>query len=209
MVEDIRIGSKSIYQDYGFFLETANLGAPVPQESYIKVPGRNGSIDLSEAIAGRITYSDREMVFTFVKPTTIETLEAVRDEVFTDLHGKVKDIFPDWINGYYHGRVTLEIAEYRPNLLRLTANITADPYKYALEETTIELEAGDGVITVLGAAAVVPSITVEEETTITFDRSTYVIEAGTHIIPNIVLENGENDITVSSAAVVKFTEGYI
>lgn len=91
MTYDVTFGSNAISQ-YGFYLEDADLGSPEPQTAYVEVPGRNGALDMSEAITGYPTYNNRTLTFTLVMDGTIEDIETAKDQFFTDNHGKTMEI---------------------------------------------------------------------------------------------------------------------
>ena len=167
MIHDVRFNSKNI-SAYGLILEDVDLESPEPQISQVVVPGRNGALDYTEAIAGYTTFNNRNLTFSLVRDGTPTAIETTRAEFLKDIHGQMVNIYPDWIGGYFRGRASVEVAEYRPNFIRLTVNISADPYRYASEETEISLSSGTNTATNSGALPVVPTVITTGSTTITF-----------------------------------------
>lgn len=208
MTHEVRFNSKNI-SAYGLILEDVDLGSPEPQISQVVVPGRNGALDYTEAIAGYTTFNNRAMVFSLVRDGAQTDIETTKANFLKDIHGQTVNIYPDWVSGYFHGRASAEIADYRPNFIRLTVNVSADPYRYASEETEVYLPVGTNSATNSGALPVVPTVITTESTTITFNGSSYTVAAGTRTIPGIVLMPGDNEVTVSRATRFTFTEGYL
>lgn len=208
MTHDVRFNSKNI-SAYGLILEDVDLGSPEPQISQITVPGRNGALDYTEAIAGYVAFNNREMSFSLVRDGNQTEIETTKANFLKDIHGQTVDIYLDWIEGYFHGRASVTVADYRPNFIRLTVNVSADPYRYATTPTEANLASGSNTVTNGGALPIVPSVTTTASTTITFGGKSYTVAAGTRTIPGIVLMPGENEITVSRATKLTFTEGYL
>ena len=208
MIHDVTFNKKSI-DTYGLILEDVDLGSPEPQISRVSIPGRNGSLDYTEAIAGYTAYYDRAMAFTLVRDGTQTAIEAAKESIFTDIHGQEVDIRTDWLEGYFHGRASVEVADYRPNFLRLVVNVTAEPYRYAEEAKTISLASGENTVNNSGALPVVPTFVTTGTTIISIGTSSWTVAAGTHRLSGIVLMPGSTTITVSSACTITFTEGYL
>lgn len=208
MTHEVIFNSKSL-ANYGLILEDADLGTPEAQISLVNVPGRNGALDYTEAIAGYTAYNNRVMRFTLVRDGVIADIEQTKAAIFSDIHGKSVDIYPDWVTGYYHGRAQVSVMDYRTNFMRLAVVVSAEPYRYALTPTTSSLTVGASTVTNGGALPVVPTITTTEETSITYNGATYTVGAGTRKIPGIVLMPGDNVIEVSANASLEYTEGYL
>lgn len=208
MTHDVRFNSKNI-STYGLILEDVDLGSPEPQISQVVVPGRNGALDYTEAIAGYTTFNNREMVFSLVRSGSQTDIETTKASFLKDVHGQTVDIYPDWVSGHFHGRASVIVADYRPNFIRLTVNVSAAPYRYASEETEVYLPVGTNSATNGGALPIVPTVITTGSTTITFNGNSYTVAAGSRTIPGIVLMPGDNEITVSRATRLTFTEGYL
>lgn len=208
MTHSVTFNSKTI-ESYGLILESVELGSPVPQTSMVKIPGRNGVLDYSEAIAGYVTYESRPMKFSLVRGGNLAQIDETKEAFLRDIHGQLVDIDLEWQGGYYHGRANVTVKDYSPNFLRLEVNVTADPYRLAETVSVVSLAAGSNTVTIAGALPVVPEIITTEQTIITFGTSSFTVTAGTHKIPGIVLMPGNNTITVTKAAQLSFTEGYL
>lgn len=208
MTHEVRFNSKNI-SAYGLILEDVDLGSPEPQISQVVIPGRNGALDYTEAIAGYTTYNNRNMSFSLVRDGAVADIERTKADFLKDIHGQTVDIYPDWIDGRFHGRASVEVTDYRSNFIRLTVHVSADPYRYALEETEVYLPVGTNTATNAGALPIVPTVITTGSTTITFNGKSYTVAAGTRTIPGIVLMPGDNELTVNRATRMTFTEGYL
>ena len=98
------------YMDWGLYLEEpVTVSTPKPNTYMVEVPGRNGSLDLTESAIGRVTYQDREMVFPFVCRKKRNEWNASYQALLNAVHGRACKITcsddPDY---YYEGRVTVE-----------------------------------------------------------------------------------------------------
>lgn len=121
---------------YGLELTDYRIGAPVPVTSYIDVPGRNGRLDISDALGGYISYSHREIELHFhIRKNYAEwhNLISVLSTAFDGVESKIvfsKD--PDW---YYKGRFEIDFFKSNPisgDVVMSCRN--CDPFKMQLHE---------------------------------------------------------------------------
>ena len=57
------LNGKHTYTDYGLYVTNTNpVEPPEVKAEYIEVPGRNGQIDLTEALTGYTVYNNRQIV---------------------------------------------------------------------------------------------------------------------------------------------------
>lgn len=194
------------YDDFGMVLTDAEIGLPDPVTDYITIPGRSGTLDLSEALSGEIVYGDRKLSMTFATSSnrTGVAWASFLSTLSGALHGqKIKIAFDDDPDNYYTGRCTID--SHETDRIHSTVKITAtcDPYKYKTDSTTVtaSLTTTAKTITLSNSRKpVVPSITVTAQTTLTFNGSTYTVNAGTHKIPGIRLVSGTNKLTAKTVS---------
>lgn len=90
---------------------------PEPKTNYVDIPGANGSIDMSEAVAGHILYQNVKGDIELILRNSYKS-DKLWHEVYNDildfLHGKVcKIVFEDLVNPenkigwYWEGRTTV------------------------------------------------------------------------------------------------------
>ena len=51
--------------DWGLVLTGQDLTPPAPKTNYVQLDGMSGSLDLTEALTGEVTYSDRTLTMTY------------------------------------------------------------------------------------------------------------------------------------------------
>lgn len=210
------------YEDWGLYITNTDcIGEPKQYTRYIEVPGRNGLLDLSEAIAGRQVYTSREIKIQVAGPKEKTTWTAVISAVRNAINGKIVNvIFDDDTNYFWRGRVEIKDFESALDLGKLTIRIpTADPYKYTLTSSTDPwiwdtFNFETGIITYIGAITVdgrqtttIPSghmptspelvaSNVIGALTVTCNGATYTLLPGTNRIPAIIV-GGDNDVDLT------------
>lgn len=106
---------------------------PSPVYKYVDIPGRNGSIDISDYLTGTVTYSDRKGTFTFYVDNDKRSWASRRAELASFFNGrKMKMWLEDEANYYYYGRFFLR--EWRTdassNYSQVTIEYQVSPYRY-------------------------------------------------------------------------------
>lgn len=207
----ITFGTKHTYDDWGVLVSDVTITPPSPKTAFVNIEGADGSLDLTEAL-GEVRYNTRKatIVLKIVPPADIEQMFST---ISNYLNGRrtqmVLDKDPDY---YYRGRFEVSSASSDYPIGTITITGTLDPWKYHLNETvkTYELTSTptNRFITI-GRRSVAPEFTVSGTASIVFNGNTYSLNAGTHILPDIVFTEGSNTIKVSGtgALVVKFQEG--
>lgn len=127
-------------ESLGLNLISVNFGSPEPVLVKTEIPGRNGVLDQSEAIAGYITYKEREveLLFTLMADTEEEYASKI-GAVRNALHGKKRKVIlssdPDF---YYETRSLVEEAPESSTFSEVTITGTAYPYKRKLVDTIVQ-----------------------------------------------------------------------
>jgi len=207
-VSDIRFGTKWAHADYGLIVAPYAIPMPEPQTSFVEIPGRDGALDLSEAF-GTVRYADRIIPLTlYVRApfdTQISTFAA-------DIHGRrINMIFDRDPTYYYDARVMVENVERHAGYCELSLECRAKPYKLEHFETTITvLPTGSASVTLTNTRMpVVPSSTVSAAMTLTYTLNekeyTVNLAAGSHIIPSLVLMEGDTVIGITGTGQITFT----
>lgn len=203
-MNQIEFDSILSYDDWGVVLTSFFVGDAEPKENYVDIPFGNGSLDLTEAITGEVMYSNREFeaVFTMKPPRSAwpDFLRMAR----AYLNGKKRTIRiaeePDY---YLTGRCKTNF-EIDGVLGRLTVSATCEPWKYKNAPTVqnVTIPASGTVTAYLpnSRKRVIPTVTTSAEISIVFNGQTTVITAGTHKFTNIVLVEGENQMTITGTA---------
>lgn len=191
---------------YGLIVAPYEIPMPLPRTDYVEIPGKDGSLDLSEAF-GRILYGDRVIPVTLY---AVGDYDARVSGFVNAVHGKRMQItFSKDPTYYYNGRVSINSLSKQDGYCEIGLEITTEPYKLAQTETSVS-RSGNGTVTLKnGRMPVVPVITNTKESTITFTYNGASVQAtlaaGTHTIPTLNLgENETKQVTVASTGKTTF-----
>jgi len=207
-VSDIRFGTKWAHADYGLIVAPYAIPLPEPQMNFVEIPGRDGALDLSEAF-GTIRYADRIIPLTLYARAPFDVLIS---SLAADVHGRRMNVIFDRDPTYYYdARMTIEDVERHWGYCELSLECRVKPYKLEQFETAITvLPTGTATVTLTNTRMpVVPSITVSAEMTLTFTIAgvgyTINLAAGSHIVPSLVLTDGETKIDITGTGSITFT----
>lgn len=209
--------------DWGYAIGNNNyIGDPEMETTYIKVPGRNGYIDASEAISGRRIYKSRALSFNLGGIEPRLAWDGIISSLRNDVDGRICRLILDNDRGYYwRGRVYVRGFDRNRDLGQFVLDVPmADPYKYdvnssaepwlwdpfnfetgVITQTGAEVISGSGTVTIqhghmLTCPQLVVSDLVSPTFTVTYDGATFPLVVGTNIIPSILV-GGEDDVTLS------------
>ena len=215
MANGVKFGSYHSSTDLSLFLNAKNIGVPEVKEHRISIPAGDGSIDLTEFFGG-VKYEDRELSFIFTK------IGGNFNEVFTDiqnkLHGKKMDIILDTDTDYYYtGRVFVNKWTSNVTTGELDIKCICNPYKMmVLTSMYAETIGATGSIVIVCdnlRKAVIPTITISNSVVIDFGASSIALDAGVHLVTNIVLVEGANTLTFTgvedTTIEIEYREGAI
>lgn len=155
MYHSITFGNKNTWTDWHLVPSSRPvINPPKPKVQYVDIPGADGSIDLTESLAGRPVYSDREgsLDFIVLNDFNVDNYRYNWIDVYTSimrhLHGRrMKMILEDEPNYYYEGRFEVNSWKSDANNSTITIDYHLSPYKY---EITTLLTADDLEIGSLG-----------------------------------------------------------
>ena len=127
----ITIGDRNTWDDWHIVPSSRPLiAAPTVKTSFISLPGGDGSLDLTEVLAGRPTYERRTGSWEFIVMNDYGDWATRYSEIMAYLQGKeYRIIFDDDPDYYYQGR--LSVNEWRSEAYwsRIVINYNVDPYK--------------------------------------------------------------------------------
>ena len=206
-MSDIRFGTTWARTDYGLIVAPYAIPMPEPQTNFVEIPGRDGALDLSEAF-GTVRYADRIISLTlYARAPFGATVSAFA----ADVHGRrMSVIFDRDPTYYYDARVTVEDVERHVGYCELSLKCRAKPYKLEHFETTITvLPAGSATATLTNARKpVVPTLTVSAGMTLTFAITGVVytinLSAGSHVVPSLVLLEGDTEVEIMGTGSIMF-----
>lgn len=181
-----------------------------PQTNFLKVPGRDGSLDLTEA-HGEVKYNSRDFSFTFtINPADEMTFDEKVSQVSNALNGKQYKITLDRDPDYYwFGRCVVDKYAQNKRLGQITVKATVNPYKLKQSETVavVSLDSSEQTISLEnGRMAVVPIIEcTDDDTSVSFAGNIFKLSAGTHKILNIRFVEGFNVLILKGTGTITFT----
>lgn len=166
-----------------------------PKLNLIEIPGTDGAKDLSTQPAGRVTYKDRKITWTFALYPGEVWAEKHR-QVSGALNGRycriTLDSDPDY---YYQGRLVVKNYNVDNQLRQITVEATCRPYMLKQLETVVRANLTTSNLTinlVNDRKPAIPTITVSAETLLTWKGASIALTAGTHKILDIELQEGVN-----------------
>lgn len=182
-----------------------NIGAPVAQTYNVDVPGRNGSLDLSEFLTGDICYSNRSLDFKFVTNGSREKILTVIDEMMI-FHGQQAEIIlDDYLDYYYKGRISISPKDYG-SYAEFEMSVDAEPFRTAREKTSFSytVTSSKECFILNNGMPIIPTVTVTKAATIIRNSQRLSISAGTYFDKFFKLQPGTNKFTIEGNTKVTF-----
>ena len=127
----VSFGPAHSYKTWGLKLKEIKIGMPEVKTSYVEVPGMNGSLDLTEATFGGVTYGMRTLEFSFdARNCSYKDWATLISTIASAIHGQQLSIILDIDPGYrYVGRCALDTQKTNEVLAQLTITCTCQPFK--------------------------------------------------------------------------------
>lgn len=181
-----------------------------PQTNFLKVPGRDGLLDLTEA-NGEVKFNSREFEFIFtINPAEEKTFDEKVSEVANALNGRMFKITLERdIDYYWLGRCVVNKYAQKKSIGQISVKATVDPYKLKQSETvaSVALSSSEQDIALEnGRMPAIPTIECTDDgTEVTFGGNTYVLNAGKQRVLGIRFVEGFNALTVKGSGTITFT----
>lgn len=210
----VKFGNKHSWNDFGMILSSKEISPPQVQKNELKIPVRDGSIDLTTAITDAVKYYDRKITLNF---TVIESKwESTISQVQEYLHGqRMQIILDDDSSFYYVGRVEVNKWTSKKKIGTIVIECTVEPFKYDILSSAVDWEWDifdfeEGIINETGGLIVngtttitlicrkkrmFPTFTASANMTVTFEGETFNLTKGTQKVYEIFLVEGNNELT--------------
>lgn len=198
------------WYDWRFYLTSKTIEDAEPNTKYIDIEGMSGSLDLSDALTGEITYKDRNISASFWTDTgTYKERGNLLRSIVSSLHGKkIKIIEPDDPTHYFYGRVKIKSHQNILPYAEFSIEATCDPWRYAIDESVRYAEVNNDDVSLIinnnGVKSLNPDITVIGAVTITTDDMSIELTDGNYKISNFKLKVGANKIDISGQGAITF-----
>ena len=197
------------YDDLHLLLTGKEIGSPEVKRQTIDIEGADGELDFTDFF-GEPKYMNVQHQFSFesIRPRN-EQLSQFAD-IKNKIHGKKgRIILDDDPSFFYVGRCFVSAYKNENVIGRISVECDCEPYKYKAAETVVT-QAIDGVVEVsltnLRKRAV-PLVTIETDTSLNIvfgGVNVWDLAAGTYMLPELELAEGENLITVTGTGRVSF-----
>lgn len=187
------------YDDLGLILKPREIPSAEPNLILVDVEGRDGALDMSEALTGEITYKNIVMPLEFSVIDPVKNWDKKLSAIKNKMHGrKMKITLSSDLDYYWVGRVKVLDFSSSKALGNLAIECNVEPYKYKKDITIVSqnVKAGDVITLTNDRKSVVPKITSNAILKIKHKETTYSISEGTFKILDIVLKEGINTIEV-------------
>lgn len=131
----ISFNKKHSYWDWGLLLKSApKITSPEPKTHYVDIPGAHGSMDLTEALTGKVQYKNRTIEAEFITLADRENWSAIYSDILSALHGQMVEIaLDDDPTHYYKGRVTVGDPERDRKHVTIKMTAEVEPFNRTYE----------------------------------------------------------------------------
>lgn len=209
---------RNTYDDWGLLqVGPAIVSPPKVQTYYIKVPGRDGSLDYTTALDGNVHYESREFSVTLKCVSGRSELKKMYHDLLNYLHGKkIRAVCDDDEKYYWEGRFEVEEPKWdKKGYWTIGISGQVDPYKYSINtsidewlwdpfvfETDIawdyaNIEVNDlqEVVVVASGMPTAPIFSLSAPMNMETDGAEYQLPAGESTIPGLILTDTEKTFT--------------
>lgn len=198
--------------DLDLVQEKKNIDKPTIQSYTVQVPGRNGLLNLTKGLTGKVAYNNRLLSFQYFGTGDRERLLYL-DDFMSQYHGEtIRIIDDDHPDHYYEGEASVSTV-FNRNYVTIVLTVDAQPFRLKNQPTvysqTIYEETAIKILN--ESIPAIPVITVTSTMTVTLNGVSKSLAAGTHTISGFELQRGVNTFTVSGNGTItfKYQEGAI
>lgn len=184
------------------------VDAPTVKTNIVEIEGANGSLDLSTVLTdGNPVYQNRELVFEMALiGADFFDAQSTWNNAY---HGKLVTITTDdQAEMYFTGRCYLSDWSEERGFVGFKLTVDADPFMYDVTETVVNVTASSGAGTPVtlanGRKWLAPTITPSATLTVKVGAVSYQLQAGTQIVPDIILRDGNTTLYIIGAGTCQF-----
>lgn len=225
MYHSITFGTKNTWDDWRLIPTSRPLfNPPSVKTNLIEIPGGDGVLDLTTALAGRPLYKNRTGSIEFYVDNEYRDWTVLYSEIMIYLHGqKMRAVLEDDPSYYYEGRFAVNAWKSNKERSSITIDYDVNPYKKDVLGTdeewiwdTFNFETGIiryykdlpvngslSITVVVDMMPVSPMITTSTTgMTVTFVGEVHSLSKGINHIPALVLPQGQNVLTFTGVGAV-------
>lgn len=217
MYHSVTIGDKNTWDDWHLISTSRILfNPPSVKTSYVDLPGGDGTLDLTEVLAGRPTYNNRTGSWTFYVMNGYQEWYELYSDIMQYLQGKELDaVLEDDPAFTYHGRFQVDAWRSDPTWSKIVISYNVGPYKkdvagygdnwlwdpFNFERDVIKSYKNlvvDGTLSMVyvnETMITIPTfITTADDMTVTFKENTYTLSLGSNTFKDLRFDPGENSL---------------
>lgn len=198
--------------DWNLILTAKDLTPPEAKTYHVDIDGMDGTIDLSESLAGEVRYKNRTLSASFwTDYGDRKEREELIAGITSALHGKkVKITDPDDSEHYLYGRVKIKSQKNILPYAEIAIEAECEPWRYAISETDrrVDVDSDDPIDVVInnnGVKTLCPVLTVKGSAIVVHNGISTPLLDGSYQISDIKLRQGVNVVRVSGHGSVVFT----
>lgn len=235
LYHSITIGKMNTWDDWHLVPTSRPLVVPPPVKThFIEIPGRDGVLELSQAIYGKPLYSNRSGSWEFMILQPWDVQKCFEPEewyerystIMNYIHGKELDvILDDEPDFYYTGRLSVESWSSQKDWSTITINYNFEPYKKEIgssaarwlwdpfvfgTETSyanIQVSGSRTVDYIEEAGLTIPVIDCSAANmTVTYNNTTHNLSEGRNIVSAISMQPGVNTFVFGGTGKVTIFE---
>lgn len=131
MYHSITFGTKNTWDDWHLIPTSRPLfNPPSVKTNLIEIPGGDGALDLTTALAGRPLYKNRTGSLEFYVDNNFLDWTVLYSEIMVYLHGqKMRAVLEDDPSYYYEGRFAINAWKSNKERSSLVIDYDVNPYK--------------------------------------------------------------------------------
>lgn len=225
MIQGVTFGIKHSYEDFGLILSSKEIGLPTPKTESVSVIGRNGDLDLTDALGDDVKFENRKLSFTFSLLNGTRDWTATLSNLSNYLHGKKMRIVMDADKTFYYwGRCTINKFKTDRTLAIITVDCDVEPYKIETNSASepwlwdvfsfvngvihvneVKVSGSKKVNLINRVKIVSPTFTCSTAMKVTHEGNTYSLPAGETTVYDIRLQEGDNYVTFTGNGTVKIS----
>lgn len=198
----IKIGTRWSFDSWGLFLASGwNLSAAPVRESYLDIPGRDGSLDISEVLSGEPRYGDRELSFDLITLAPESEWESIKQAFDAYCNGQRMTLMLAQDQSHYlRGRIKVGNISRSLGVASISVTVRCEPWRYKNKETRVVITSpveGDITKTIKNERRrVLPTIVTSGSASITINGITQNVSAGTFKFTDFMLHPGKTPVRV-------------
>nr|WP_314638527.1 hypothetical protein [uncultured Olsenella sp.] len=198
---EVWVDGTPLCEAYGLVLAEWSDEPPEVRESRVEIMGRDGTLDLTEAVTGWPTYGDRKVTVTlFVDgqagwEASVRVLARLRSL----LHGRRHEVVTSWEPGAtYRGRASVSQSVYDATA-SIEITLACEPFRsFGTRVFTANAAGGIEVILPCGDAHVQPVVEVSRRCVLDIGDREWTLGPGSWTIDDMWLSPGDNRVAIDT-----------